>query len=186
MFPNNAFVSFLNSVRGGLDTTNIVHTKDMHITTNKFCAILSRPAHSTANLVSKNGRFWIQQPANPRLHWMPIVVDGTSRHEALYVHCNLTGPCSPNQLSSRWLRRGHKTLFEMCADGKAQILMANCKNWNAEAPQSSVCWVHGHNRADCLVNFPLESSIDGCPETVLPVVAIYRHVSSDGRRLRVA
>ena len=28
------------------------------ITTNKFCAVSSRLAHSMANLVSKNGRFW--------------------------------------------------------------------------------------------------------------------------------
>ena len=31
----------------------------------------------------------VQQPGDPRLHWMPIAVDGTSRHEALYVHCAL-------------------------------------------------------------------------------------------------
>ena len=27
-----------------------------------------------------------------------------------------------------------ETLFFLCANGKAQILMANCKNWKAEAP----------------------------------------------------
>ena len=32
-----------------------------------------------------------------------------------------------------------ETLFFLCADGKAQFLMANCKNWKAEAPQASVC-----------------------------------------------
>ena len=30
----------------------------MRITTNKFCAVSSRLARSTADLVSKNGRFW--------------------------------------------------------------------------------------------------------------------------------
>ena len=38
-----------------------------------------------------------------------------------------------------------ETLFFLCADGKAQILMANCKNGKAEAPQASVCWVCGCN-----------------------------------------
>ena len=51
--------------------------------------------------------------------------------------------------------------FFLCADGKAQILMANCKNWKAEAPQASVCWVCGCNRAQCLANFGLEDTIDG-------------------------
>ena len=124
----------------------------------------------------------VQQPGDPRLHWMRIAVDGTSRHEALYVHCTLGGTSSPGQLASWWQIEGseewatlyaaaqevdfdqqvgdaskavfqhtgasdRETLFFLCADGKAQILMANCKNWKAEAPQALVCWVGaiGHN-----------------------------------------
>ena len=45
----------------------------------------------------------IMQPGDRRLHWLPIAVDGTSRHEASYVHCTLGGTASPNQLSSWWL-----------------------------------------------------------------------------------
>ena len=45
----------------------------------------------------------IQQPGNPRLHWMPLAADGTSRHEASYVHCTLGGTSSPDQLASWWL-----------------------------------------------------------------------------------
>ena len=36
-----------------------------------------------------------------------------------------------------------ETLFFLCADGKAQILMANCKKFKAEASQAMVCWVIG-------------------------------------------
>ena len=31
----------------------------------------------------------IMQPGDRRVHWLPIAVDGTSRHEAAYVHCTL-------------------------------------------------------------------------------------------------
>ena len=48
----------------------------------------------------------IMQPGDQRLHWLPIAVDGTSRHEALYVHCTIDGTASPNQLSSWWLLGG--------------------------------------------------------------------------------
>ena len=44
----------------------------------------------------------IMQPGDRRLQWLPIAVDCTSRHEALYVHCTLGGTASPNQLSSWW------------------------------------------------------------------------------------
>ena len=54
-----------------------------------------------------------------------------------------------------------ETLFFLCADGKAQILMANCKNFKAEAPRAMVCWVCGRNGPDCLANFGLEATIDG-------------------------
>ena len=65
-----------------------------------------------------------------------------------------------------------ETLFFFCADGKAQILMANCKNFKAEASQAMVCWVCGRNRADCLANFSLEATVDGWWEVVLPMGAI--------------
>ena len=42
----------------------------------------------------------IMQPRVRRLHWLPIAVDGTSRHDASYVQCTLAGTASPNQLSS--------------------------------------------------------------------------------------
>ena len=44
----------------------------------------------------------IMQPGDRRLHWLPIAVDGTSRHEASYIHCTLGATASPNQLSSWW------------------------------------------------------------------------------------
>ena len=44
-----------------------------------------------------------------RLHWLPIAVDGTSRHEASYVHCTLGATASPNRLSSWWLLWGRET-----------------------------------------------------------------------------
>ena len=106
----------------------------------------------------------IMQPGDRRLHWLPIAVDGTLRHEAWYVHCTLGGTASPNQLSSWWLLGGsekwetlyaasqeidcdaelrkaatvnfkdtggndRQSLFFLCADGKAQVLMAGCQNW---------------------------------------------------------
>ena len=48
----------------------------------------------------------IMQPGDRQLHWLPIAVDGTSRHEASYVHCTLGGTASSNQLSSWWLLGG--------------------------------------------------------------------------------
>ena len=44
-------------------------------------------------------------PGDARLHWMPIAVDSTSRHEASYVHCTLGGTRSPVQLA-RWSPQG--------------------------------------------------------------------------------
>ena len=90
-------------------------------------------------------------------------VDGTSRHEASYIHCTLEGTSSPDQFASCWLLGGSEEwatlyaaaqevdfdqqlwdaskavfqdtggsdrgiLFFLCADGKAHLLMANCKN----------------------------------------------------------
>ena len=48
----------------------------------------------------------IMQPGARQLHRLHVAVDGTSRHEASYVHCALGGTASPNQLSSWWLLRG--------------------------------------------------------------------------------
>ena len=48
----------------------------------------------------------IMQLGDRRLHWLPIAVDGTSRHEASYFHCMLGGTAGPNQLSSWWLLGG--------------------------------------------------------------------------------
>ena len=48
----------------------------------------------------------VQQPRDPRLHWMPIAADGTSRHEASYVNRTLGGTSSPDQFSSRRLLGG--------------------------------------------------------------------------------
>ena len=73
------------------------------------------------------------------------------------------------------------TVFFLYADGKAQILTANCKNWKAEAPQPMVCWVCVCNRAQCLANFGLEDTINGWWDVVLPIGAIYRHIATDCR-----
>ena len=161
-------------------------------------------------------RAHVQQPGNPRLHWMPLAVDGTSRHGASYVHCSLVGTSSPDQLASWWLLGGseewvtlyaaaqevdfdqqlwdaskvvfqdtssadREAVFFLYADDKAEILMANCKNFEAEASQAMVCWVCGRNRADCLANFGLEATIDGWWEVVLPKGAIYRHIPAKCR-----
>ena len=42
------------------------------------------------------------------MQWLPIAVEGTSRHEASYVHCKLGGTASPKQLSSWWLLGGNE------------------------------------------------------------------------------
>ena len=118
----------------------------------------------------------IMQPGARRLHWLSIAADGTSRHEASYVHCMRCGNASSNQLSSWWLLGGSEkwetlyaasqeidfdnelckaatvsfkdaegndmqSLVFLCADGKAQVLMAGCQNWKAESPGATVCWV---------------------------------------------
>ena len=77
--------------------------------------------------------------------------------------------------------RTAKLFFFLCADGKAQNLMANCKDWKAEAPQAMVCWVCGYNRAQCLANFGLEDTIDRWWDVVLAIGAIYRHIAADRR-----
>ena len=158
----------------------------------------------------------IMQPGDRRLHWLPIAVDGTSRHEASYVHCTLGGTASPNQLSSWWLLGGSEkwetlyaasqeidfddelrkaatvsfkdtagndtqSLFFLCADGKAQVLMAGCQNWKVESPGATVCWVCMRNRALCLATFGTASAIDGNWEPAVAINAIYRTITSDRR-----
>ena len=62
----------------------------------------------------------VQQPGNPRLHWMPLAMDGTSRHEASFVHCTLGGTHSPGQLASWWLLGGSEewsTLYAAAQEG---------------------------------------------------------------------
>ena len=44
----------------------------------------------------------ITQAADWRLHWLPVALDATLRHEATYVHCTLGGTARPNQASSWW------------------------------------------------------------------------------------
>ena len=56
----------------------------------------------------------IMQPGDRRLHWLPITVDGTSRHEASYVHCTLGGTANPNQLSGWWLLGGSEKWETLC------------------------------------------------------------------------
>ena len=158
----------------------------------------------------------IMQPGDRRLHWLPIAVDGTSRHEASYVHCTLGGTASPNQLSSWWLLGGsekwetlyaasqeidfddelrkaatvsfkdtagndRQSLFFLCADGEAQVLMAGCQNWKAESLGATVCWVCMRNRALCLATFGTASAIDGNWEPAVAISAIYRTIMSDRR-----
>ena len=50
----------------------------------------------------------IMRPGGRRLHWLPIAVDGTLRHEASYTAC-------PNQLSSWWLLGGSEKWETLCA-----------------------------------------------------------------------
>ena len=76
-----------------------------------------------------------------------------------------------------------KPFFFQCAAGKAQILMANRKNWKAEARQALVRWVCGCNRAQCLANFGSEDTIDGWWDVLLPILAIYRFIAPDRRIL---
>ena len=137
----------------------------------------------------------IMQPGDRRLYWLPIAVDGISRHEASCVHCTLGRTASPNQLSTWWLRGGtekwetlyaasqeidfddelrnaatvsfedagwndRQSPFFLCANGKAQVLMAGRQNYKAESPGATVCCVRMRNRALCLATFGTASAID--------------------------
>ena len=73
-----------------------------------------------------------------------------------------------------------ETLFFLCADGKAQILIANCKNWKAKTGKAMVCWVCGCNRAQCFANFGLKDTINGLWDVVLPIEVIYQRIAADG------
>ena len=62
----------------------------------------------------------ITQPGDRRLHLLPIAVDGTSRHEASYVHCTLGGTASPDQLSS-WRLLGGSEKWETLYGASQEI-----------------------------------------------------------------
>ena len=62
----------------------------------------------------------IMQPGDRRLHWLPVAVHGTSRHEAWYVHCTLGGTASPNQLSS-WRLLGGSEKWETLYPASQEI-----------------------------------------------------------------
>ena len=74
-----------------------------------------------------------------------------------------------------------QSLFFLCADGKAQVLMAGCQNWKAESPGATVCWVCMRNRAGCLATFGTASAIDGNWEAAVAISAIYGTITSDRR-----
>ena len=74
-----------------------------------------------------------------------------------------------------------QSLFFLCADGKAQVLMAGYQNWKAESPGATVCWVCKRNRALCLATFGTAGVIDGNWEGAAAIGAIYRTITSDRR-----
>ena len=75
----------------------------------------------------------IMQPGDGRLHWLPIAVDGTSRHEASYAHYTLGGTAGANQLSSWWLLGGCKKWETLYAASQHQeggkSWVSVCKTW---------------------------------------------------------
>ena len=73
-------------------------TRDNTTMHGAICYLLDRPEH-----------LYKCQPPPPldamqrgdwRLHWLPIALGGTLRHEASYVHYTLGGTASPDQLFS--------------------------------------------------------------------------------------
>ena len=74
-----------------------------------------------------------------------------------------------------------QSLFFLCADGKAQVLIAGCQNWKAESPGATVCWVCMRNRALCFATFGPASAIDGNWEPAVAINAIYGTITSDRR-----
>ena len=73
-----------------------------------------------------------------------------------------------------------QSLFFLCADGKAQVLMAGCQNWKAESPGATVCMftmltmlgLHAQPCC-CLATFGTTSGIDG---NCIGVVAIGAYI----------
>ena len=70
----------------------------------------------------------VQRPGDARLHWMAIVVDGTSHHEASHVHCTPGGTSSPDQLPSWWLLGGSEEWATLYA--AAQEVDFNQQLWD--------------------------------------------------------
>ena len=58
-----------------------------------------------------------------------MAVDGTSRHEVLYVHCTLGGTSNPDQLASSWLLGGSEEWATLYA--AAQEVDYNQQLWDA-------------------------------------------------------
>ena len=88
----------------------------------------------------------IMQPGDQRLHWMPIAVDGTLRHEASYVHGTLGGTASPNQLSSCLVVGGSEkseTLYAASEeiDFDDELRVASCTTHN-ELQWGKLPWTH--------------------------------------------
>ena len=69
--------------------------------------------------------------------------------------------------------------FFLCADGKAQVLMAGCQNWKVESPAATVCWVCMRSRAVCLATFCTASAIDAKWIGAVTRGAIYGTITSD-------
>ena len=62
----------------------VAETRDDTELYGAFCPLLARLQHLYRCPPVDPAH--VQQPGNPRLHWMPLAVDGTSRHEASFVH----------------------------------------------------------------------------------------------------
>ena len=100
----------------------------------------------------------IMQPGDRRLHWLPIAVDGASRHEAACVHCTLGGTTSPNQLSSRWLLGGSEKWVNLDAapqemdfdDELRKGATVSCKDTEGNDRQS-LFFLHEDGKAQLLM-----------------------------------
>ena len=69
----------------------------------------------------------IMQCGDRQLHWLPIAVDGTSRHEASYVHCTLAGTASPNHYLVAGYWGAVKSGRPSKRPPKKSILMTSCE-----------------------------------------------------------
>ena len=101
--------------------------------------------------------------ATQELDFKKTIMGCSWRHLQVYLVC-----CPGNTFFPVYRWQG----TFLCAHGKAQDPMANCKNLKALGSQALVCWVYGCNRADCLANVGLESTIDGWSIIVPPIGAI--------------